>query len=366
MKILSLLIFIIIFSKADTYNDIYKFSSDLNITHEKKLDLFINGNFDEIIRFDAIQFSNDKISPNSMKILDDVVNKTKRYQEKSDTVKIEIIGHSAKSDKSLQKSKKYALVVQKYFIDSELDSNITTVEYRGSKDMAYLSTASKDKQLSNRVMISMYVSMLNDTDHDGVNNKDDKCPNTKKGVKIGKDGCKLKTMIVLLKGDKKNSSIIIGTKKGSIVVDKPNYFVSLSSQDEKPSVPKLIEEDELKELLGDTVLEKKFKEISYTLYFNGSDLTASSKILMDEIIVEIDKRENTYINIIGHTDTIDATIDNDKMGLKRASIVANIIKEFSIGYLKIDTSSHSELDLAVKTEDEVFEPLNRRAEIYIH
>ena len=367
MKLLLFLsIFLVVCSEADTYDDDYNLFTDSEINKEKKLDPFMYGDFDEIIRFEPLQFNDDEISKRDVKILDEIVDKTKQYQEEFKTVKIKIIGHATKSEKSKQRGEKYALYVQKYFTDSQLDLNITTVENRVSKDPAYTFTTTDGELLSNRVMVTMYVTKSNDLDNDGVNNKDDKCPDTKEGIKIGKDGCKLKTMIVLLPGDKKNSSIIVGTKKGSIVVDKPNYFVSLASKDEKPSVPKLIEEKELNELMGDIVKETKFKEISYSLYFNGSKLTTASKVLMDDIILEIDKRENAYINIIGHTDTIDAVRDNDKMGLKRANVVADIIKELSIGYLKIDVSSHSELDLAVQTKDEVFEPLNRRVEIFIH
>ncbi|WP_373000329.1 OmpA family protein [Sulfurimonas sp.] len=208
--------------------------------------------------------------------------------------------------------------------------------------------------------------VIEDIDGDGVLSDIDKCQDTKKGVKVGPDGCKLKNIIVLLKGQKDNSSIVVATGVGNVVVDKPNQFVSISSKDDSPTEPKNISKDDLNALFSGVISEIPEKQLSYTLYFNGIKLTDESKISLQTMINEVSQRDKPYIQIIGHTDTAGSSEKNKILGLKRAKAVYEMINNSDISYAKIDVDSYSESNLAIKTEDKTVEQLNRRVEVFVH
>ena len=208
--------------------------------------------------------------------------------------------------------------------------------------------------------------IIEDIDGDGVLSDIDKCQDTKKGVKVGPDGCKLKSIIVLLKGKKENSSIVVATRVSNVVVEKPNQFVSISSKDDSPTKPKSMNKKDLDALFGDVIAESSHEQLAYTLYFNGVKLIDESKITLQTMINEVSQRDELYIQIIGHTDTAGSSQKNKILGLKRAKAVYEMIKSSDISYTKIDVDSYSESDLAIKTEDETVEQLNRRVEIFVH
>ncbi|NOR58109.1 MAG: OmpA family protein [Sulfurimonas sp.] len=208
--------------------------------------------------------------------------------------------------------------------------------------------------------------VIADIDGDGVLSDIDRCQDTKKGLKVGADGCKLKSIIVLLKGQKENSSIVVATRVGNVVVDKPNQFVSITSKDDTPTKPKNINKKDLDALFGDVITESSHERLSYTLYFNGIKLVEESKITIQAMLNEVSQRDKSYIQIIGHTDTAGPSEKNKILGLKRAKVVYEMIKGSDISHAKIDLDSYSESDLAVKTEDETVEELNRRVEIFVH
>jgi OOP family OmpA-OmpF porin len=210
------------------------------------------------------------------------------------------------------------------------------------------------------------IVIIPDIDGDGVLSDIDKCQNTPKGVKVGADGCKIKSFIVLLKGQKENSSIVVATGVGNVVVSKPNQFVSITSKDDTPTEPKDMSKDDLNALFSDVISEIPEKQLSYTLYFNGIKLTDESKISLQTMIDEVSQRDKPYMQIIGHTDTAGPSEKNKILGLKRAKAVYEMIKNSDISYSKIDVDSYSESNLAIKTEDETVEQLNRRVEIFVH
>jgi outer membrane protein OmpA-like peptidoglycan-associated protein len=266
---------------------------------------------------------------------------------------------------ALDASKNKALEVENYFIENGIDKNILFVESRGSKDPLYAANNQSD-DISTRVMVSMYVNFPRDLDGDGVDIDKDECPNTIKGHKVGPNGCKLKTMVVLLAGKKETSSVIVGTKAGNVVIDTPNQLVSILSDNTPPSKPQNVSKEDLDSLMDNTIEASNKEELSYVLYFNGLNLVDESLQKVQELLENIAKRENGYITIIGHTDTVGSKERNDIVSAKRAQVIKNLILEAKVPYLKIDTQAYAESNLAVPTNDEVEEPLNKRVEIFIN
>ncbi len=206
---------------------------------------------------------------------------------------------------------------------------------------------------------------LDDEDNDGIPNSNDKCPHTKKQTLVGKDGCALKSIIVLVQGQKQHTAIVVSTQAGSVTVDKANLYVTLNSKNTPPSQPKTIDPKELHSLFGSLSQNKSNKKIHYTLYFNNLNLTQDSKKELQTLIKQLFQIPNPYILIIGHTDTMGSQQQNYILGLKRAQSIAKSIQDTHIKYLDLKIDSYSENDLAIETEDEVKEQGNRRVEIFI-
>ena len=210
-------IFILLFStflSANIY-DGYEFSQDIN----KSKNYFFSADFDEIIHFDAIVFEDDNVSAISVDTLKKITQKIDTYKNTKRKFLLVVIGHTRvttddKNEKrvssgtyankiqnnfrdffstvqSRESSENYAKIIEKHLLKSGVEKNIIKVEYRGAKDPAFTDEAKKGTNLSNRVMVSLYVEENLDQDNDGVVNSKDFCPNTEIGIEVKVNGCKL-------------------------------------------------------------------------------------------------------------------------------------------------------------------------------
>lgn len=171
-----------------TYDDNYSVIEE----NESSVNIFMNSNFEEIIRFNQINFDGGSVDDDSQKILDSAVDKAKAYIDDGKTISITIIGHTdEETNEDANISHRYALDVQNFLLDRNISEDITTVEYRQAYDLGYSDATREGKALSNRVMLSIYVYMAADvdSDKDGVFDPFDRCPNTPIGVVVDKHGC---------------------------------------------------------------------------------------------------------------------------------------------------------------------------------
>ncbi len=102
----------------------------------------------------------------------------------------------------------------------------------------------------------------------------------------------------------------------------------------------------------------------FLLYFErGSELTAESKALLLKIVARAKARMAVDISVIGHTDTQGKAEDNEALAHKRASNMADELKQLGLQNMTLTVESHGERNLLVPTPDETAEPRNRRVEI---
>lgn len=227
-----LLAFILMYTlHADTYEYKYNVAKKENAQSSKNNDFFMYGNFQEIIRFDKLSFEDDVFKDETKENMDisefeNIVKTIKNYLEKGETIKIKIIGHTNRvinSDnaylvdadfysntivqnrkyledtKENEKiSKDYALIIQEKLLTYDIDKSLMILEYRKENDNAYTSATNKGRDLSKRVMLTIYVlkkevekEVQKDADKDGVFDDFDKCPNTPLNNKVDKNGCLL-------------------------------------------------------------------------------------------------------------------------------------------------------------------------------
>jgi outer membrane protein OmpA-like peptidoglycan-associated protein len=69
--------------------------------------------------------------------------------------------------------------------------------------------------------------------------------------------------------------------------------------------------------------------------------------------------------VVGHTDTMGTLAANAELGMRRATMVRNMLIDAGLDATTIEVTSHGEGDLLVRTPDETPEPRNRRVEISV-
>lgn len=206
----------------------YDYSYDVRDTNKTKveLDFFMYGKFEEIIRFDMLRFEYlNQMEQASKKELRLIVKTINKYLDNGKKIRIKLIGHTNEptDDKnenivdsdtyanhflnlfrnkldtkdSEARAYDYVKYVKNRLVNSGIDSNLIMESRRGD-DMAFTDETYESANLSNRVMVTIYVdasSSINqdDNDSDGVKNRLDKCLDTKENIKVDKYGCPLDT-----------------------------------------------------------------------------------------------------------------------------------------------------------------------------
>ena len=96
--------------------------------------------------------------------------------------------------------------------------------------------------------------------------------------------------------------------------------------------------------------------------FDKSELSSISK---KEIKKFLEKYKNIISKflIVGHTDTKGTKEYNYRLSIERANVVRNLLIDLGIKEQNIKILGKGEIDLNIKTNDEVPHPANRRAEI---
>jgi len=175
------------------------------------------------------------------------------------------------------------------------------------------------------------------------------------------------TTVVLADNNKAHNAIVVQTKAGSVVIDKPGDYVNLTSSTQKPSSIKQMSKSEIDKKFKSAIKALPPKPMHVYLYFkNGtSKLTDESLAKLPYIYKLIKERTPCDVSIIGHTDTKGSQEANLKLSLKRAKEIKKWIlsKNADLNNLKVE--GYGERDLLVPTKDGVSEPKNRTVELFI-
>lgn len=353
---------------AGTYDDSYSPLMDQNASANVKPDIFMDGDFKQIKRFDMLWFDGDSLSSEYKTHLKEIINNIKETTSKGDKVIVTVIGHtneptddmnevsvqsrayasriqhwfrySLDSKTSMEKSKKYALMIQDALVDGGIDKNVTVVEYRGGKDMFFNDATTQGRDLSNRVMVTMYV--LNpenkDSDGDGVLDSQDKCPDTPKGVAVDENGCAIAVAPVV-------SSAVVIDSDGDGVVD---------TLDKCPDTPK------------GSAVDMDGCPLTQNLHLNFE--TNSTKILQESyskvvLFADFLKKNPTYkVKITGYTDSIGTHEANMKLSQARAISVKTALVNEGVDASRIMAAGRAELDPVADNIDAAGRQANRRIE----
>ena len=166
---------------AGLYDYKYNVNSKVNVSSPAMSNLLMYGDFEKIIRFDALQFNpkTNKLEASSQDELDKIVKTIKDYGDKNiivtmigytkhvETHNEKIMRESALSHNNLfgseitkEHSQKIALAyakdVEEYLLDNNISRDILVVEERRGEEKAYTEGIQKGKDLNHRVMVAIY------------------------------------------------------------------------------------------------------------------------------------------------------------------------------------------------------------------
>lgn len=177
-----------------------------------------------------------------------------------------------------------------------------------------------------------------------------------------------KNLIVLLPDqDGKTGAIEIRNQGGLLKLDAPNQATEILSPQTAPAPPRVLNEDEVQGLFGETLGAMPGAPVHYILYFlsDSKELTEESKRKLEDVITSIKKIEPAEISIVGHTDRVGDRKRNFRLGFDRATQVKQLLLRKGVASELMEISSHGEDNPLIKTADEISEPGNRRVEIVI-
>lgn len=382
-KLLFILLYVTVSLSAGVYDNTYVLSKVQNETLANPSDKFMNDDFIEIVRFNMIDFTDGMDG----KAVDTIIDKIKAYDKKYKKIDITIIGHTREvtdsraevtidsrtyankiqkffsksydTNQSKQDSKSFALSVQQRMIDNNISKDITSVEYRADYDLGFSDETQKGVDLSNRVMVTMYVSIDidRDNDKDGVFDYKDDCLNTPAGVKVDKKGCALDSdydSVADYKDKCANTPIAaeVGEDGCPYDSDKDGVF---DYADVCPDTPLGVEVDIRGCPLKNT-LKLTFKV--------GSDkILSESSLEVSRFATFMKNNPLSKVKITGHTDSVGKATENMLLSQNRALNTKAALVADGIKASRITTSGRGELDPVKSNRTKEGRRANRRIEV---
>ncbi len=172
--------------------------------------------------------------------------------------------------------------------------------------------------------------------------------------------------VALLKNDDGTTGKVqITTADGVTQLDKALQGVRFAAPAGQTFV---VSQDKIDKDFGAALAASPRKPVSFLLYFQagGAKLTVESEADVLKIFEELKQRQVPDISVIGHTDTSGDDDANVKLGLQRATAIAELIGNGGkLESKKISIESHGEKNLLVLTPDNTPEPRNRRVEVTV-
>ncbi|MEI7538275.1 MAG: OmpA family protein [Comamonadaceae bacterium] len=180
-------------------------------------------------------------------------------------------------------------------------------------------------------------------------------------------GCAAKgtgSYVVLLRDPDGNAGkVVVQNPQGEQVLTEVFKGAALDGKRE----PFFVMQDQLKRDFGAALAAAPLPPEQFLLYFEtgGTELTARSKADLQLVLQRTRARPSPDISVIGHTDTVGPAEANKALGLRRATAMAEQLRQLGLQNALIAVESHGEGNLLVQTPDETAEARNRRVEITI-
>ena len=176
------------------------------------------------------------------------------------------------------------------------------------------------------------------------------------------------TLVVLLPDPETRVTgrAIVSNEFGATDLAAPRA-ASVATATAPPGAVTTMGEDEVTRIFGAALAALPPAPRHFTLQFKfESDvLTDESTAMIPAILAAVKAIPVPEVAVVGHTDTMGEPKANIALGLKRATMVRNILLQAGLLASTVAVSSHGEADPIVKTRDRTPEPRNRRVEISV-
>ncbi len=174
-------------------------------------------------------------------------------------------------------------------------------------------------------------------------------------------------LIVLLPDEQGKTGAIIVTSAGlDRRLDQPNQSVVVSSGT-PPGSPTVMTDNEVIVSVGLAISALPKPPVQFILYFHHDSavLTSESRVRLQDVFKAIRDRGQPDISVVGHTDTLGKDGYNDRLSLRRAEAVADLLVKSGVDRTALDITSHGKHNPLIPTGDQVREPRNRRVEVTV-
>lgn len=181
-------------------------------------------------------------------------------------------------------------------------------------------------------------------------------------------GCSGRTTVILLPDpDGHVGQVSVTTDSGTVEISKAGEATVARSRQSLPDSPEVLSEKEIQEEFSEVLKSLPVRPLHHLLYFKSesTQLTAASMKTIPELLAAIEGRASVNISVVGHTDTAGDEEYNRQLSLKRARTVEQLLVKNGVDRESIETTSHGEHNLLIKTGDNTHEPKNRRVEVVV-
>jgi len=388
MKLFLLPLLFSVFAYAGTYD--YSYSPLDEETNNTTKDPFMYGDFEKIIRFEPLLFDGEALTAESKKYLDAIAQTVEKYNKENKTLGLSIVGHTAATtddpnenaikshtyaekiiswfskdldrNESARISESFAEKVQKVLVERGIDKEMTSLESRNGQDQAFSDATKEGRNLSNRVMVTLYVFTPEDADSDGdgVFDRVDECSKTPQGVHVNAKGCPLDSDTDGVYDYKDQCP---GTPKG-IEVNSDGCPLDTDGdsvydyKDQCPGTPESFKVD-----VRGCPLSKK---LMLTFETSSYDIRQASYPEVEEFARFLKENPHYKAEIVGHTDSIGKKAYNMTLSQGRANSVKEALIKEGIDASRLKSHGRGELEPIADNRTKEGRQANRRIEVKLY
>ena len=170
--------------------------------------------------------------------------------------------------------------------------------------------------------------------------------------------------VVLPNPDGTAGAITVDDGKSKVALDHAYAAGEVSSGEAKPVA---IDQPQVQQIFGTAINARPTLPSHFRLYFvtGGDTLTPESEHLYQDVFGDIKSRPIYQVEVVGHTDSVGDKTYNQQLSLRRAQALRERLVRDGVDPADIMVAGRGQLDPAVKTNDQVADPRNRRVEITV-
>jgi len=170
--------------------------------------------------------------------------------------------------------------------------------------------------------------------------------------------------VVLPNPDGSSGAVTIEDGQKSVVLDQPYAAGEVRGG---AAAPVKVDQAQVQQIFGNAIAAQPVLPSHLVLYFekDSDTLTPESQRQYQAVFADIKRRPVYEVEVIGHTDTLGNPPHNQQLSMSRAEMIRDRLVHDGISPKSITVAGRGQLDLAVKTADQVAEPKNRRVEITV-